>query len=262
MYFFKLNLKKYIMKRILILLFLIFISNFAYCYEFRPLISPEAFTQQESIKENYPKIDEVEQKIFNQTFNNDDVSKRLDRIELSLFKKKYIHRSLSQRLDNVLGYMAENEQFSGISTNELSMIEKRIFNRIYNKDDILTRITRLEKEKQASLHYNSFAAQNPLGTFNSNNYSTTNQNGGVKNFFKNMFNSFGTGIMTGYTPPVYDQYSYNPYRYYPQNPYYNNYNYGGLNPLATPAFQQQFISPDGFYNNNYSNFSGTKVNIL
>ena len=100
---------------------------------------------QEDASSDYPKINFAEKKLFGHTFAKEDITHRLSRLEKRLFKTDYPYMSLAERTDNISSQVGL-DQYAGISQNELAKMEQRIFMKIYPKDDVQMRITRLEKE--------------------------------------------------------------------------------------------------------------------
>src|SRR5574344_759912 len=242
-------------KKYLLIICLLFsfsgFSNSAFAYKvktFPPLRVPQQNyddnnNTQTSSDESYPRITEVEYMLFNKNFENENIYNRLSRIENKVFRRNFQNMALSARVDNILANIDEGAMY-GISSAQLSKLERKVLGRTYTNEDTDSRITRLEKEMlgamqggnlreryetvaTAAKHYNSYPelAQSQ-GVYSPSNYSTTYANNtgwtpyqpkGINRIFQNVLgavfgdtNSFGT--MTGFTPPVYDQYNqyYNP----------------------------------------------------
>lgn len=178
---------------------------------------------------SYPKINEVERSLYGQMFTTQDILIRLSRIEKSLFSTTYPNSTLAQRVDNIIMNFNQINQYPNISKAELSKIEAKVFGRNYAQNDTPVRIERLEQEllgavqngemesryetvKVAASNYNSQPAdfyQTPLAQ---------NSIGGNPRHWKGILGTlgsvfFGTGALTGFSPPL--------------DPFYNNTAYGG-----------------------------------
>lgn len=121
------------------------------------VIKPAQNIKPDSI-ENYPIIDEIEKKILNNTFLNDNVYSRLDRIELAIFNHKFsdpLNIRTERLRATVLGSQGFQETASTHNTPDLSLndeniksvlnkLEQETFKSTYELDSIESRITRLE----------------------------------------------------------------------------------------------------------------------
>lgn len=238
-------MRKYVMHFIL-LLSITAVSLPANAYKvktFKPLsIAPLAAPYSEpGINENYPKITQIEFNLFKKTYEKENIYNRLSRIEKRIFRRNFDSMPLATRVDNILANIDPGVMYN-ISTRELARLETKVLGRTYPNDDTDSRITRLEKEmlgamqggnlserfdtvKTAAKHYNSFPeivqSQNVYPQYNNispyytpkSSWSGSRVNRGVSGMLQNLlgviFGNFGSGSLTGFTPPIYDP--YNPY---------------------------------------------------
>lgn len=215
---------------------------------------------------NYPRVTQIEQSLFNRNYDGEDVYIRLARLERKLFKTTYQNADLNWRVENILANIDTSSMYN-ISSNELSSVEQRVLGRRYPKDKLENRLSRLETQmfgtiqggrlderyeliRKSAMNYNSIAsASTPYGGYYSQGYT----GGGIKNTLKNILGSMAGsampfGVMTGFTPPI----TSSPYCYDPYN-YGSNMN-SGLN--------QWYRSNTGYYNQNSSFGTGSGVTIL
>ena len=198
--------------------------------------------QNVGINENYPKITQLEINLFKKSYEKENIYSRLTRLENKVFKRNFSGMPLASRVENLLENIDSGIMY-GISSKELAKIETKVLGRTYTNDDTESRITRLEKEmigamqggnlkeryntvKTASKHYNSYPeiAQSQIVYPQSNVYAYNPYNGfypgtsmrygrpsGVGNILQSManrvFRGYGPGMLTGFTPPIYDPYS-------------------------------------------------------
>ncbi len=230
---------------------------------------------------SYPRITQVENIIFNNAYEGDDVYNRLNRIENRLFNRTNPNLSLSERLNNITQAVNPTAYSSNIPVNGLSNIESKLFNRIYSNDDPETRLIRIEKEMLGAMqqgeledrynvvakavkHYNAFPYQtaiNPMGTGSyspiqaivPNNIYTqpyyndaSTKSGKIKNILSGIF---GGGTVTGYSPPVYGT-----------NPYYNTSSNGMMNPYNQNNYWGQNGYPQSGYG--YNNYLKTNTGYI
>lgn len=243
---------------------------------------------------SYPKVSQVENILFKQSFDNEDIYYRLNRIEQKMFKKTNTNLSLAERLDYVISRI-DPAQMYNIPLDGLAKAEYKIFNRQYPNDDLETRIIRLEKEMlgamqsgnlderyevvaSAAKHYNAFpyTDQQPFGqqpyTYgntmaNGTSNAVPSSTGGVKGVFQNILGAMIGGTLTGYTPPMYNnpqnynssyyQNSNYPNSYYPSNNWSQN-----LIPQNSAGFNNYMQSNRGYYNSNRDYGSGSGVHVL
>lgn len=108
--------------------------------------------------ENYPVIDEIEKKILNKNFLNDNVYSRLDRLEIAIFNHKF-SEPLNVRTERlratVHGMKDLQEQKSSSTVPALSLndeniksiltrLEKETFKTSYEVEPVESRVARLE----------------------------------------------------------------------------------------------------------------------
>ncbi len=243
---------------------------------FQPLaINPLALPHSNpAINENYPKITQIEFNLFKRTYEKESIYNRLSRIENKIFRRNFSSLPLSSRVDNILANIDAGVMYN-ISSKELAKLERKVLGRTYDYDDTESRITRLEKEmlgamqggnlterfntvKTASKHYNSYPEivqsqtvypQYSTPYYPQGSWSGTRVNRGVGGIVSNIlgaiFGDFSPGTMTGFTPPIYDQYS--PYA-------------GFTNPGM--GQQNYYMGNHGGYYNNRNIGSGSTVRIL
>ena len=126
-----------------------------------------------SIKEDasvqYPVVDKIEQIVFNQNYQADDIYERLNRLEQKIFEKKNEATPLNERVDKLASIVLPKEiqpeptiankaQMTEIYNNgipnpnnqsipfQLSVLEQNMLNNTYNNDYIANRLARLEQE--------------------------------------------------------------------------------------------------------------------
>ncbi|MDD3436234.1 MAG: hypothetical protein PHC64_03670 [Candidatus Gastranaerophilales bacterium] len=215
---------------------------------------------------NYPKVSQIEQKLFGKTYSNQDIAMRLSRIERSLFSTTYAHSTNEQRIDNIISNFNQINTYPNISQNVLSRMESRIFNQKYPENGSQRRIERLEQQifgavQSGNLEARYRALQLAAKNYNRNPYnidpldmntSGYATNRGWKGLAGNLGNSLLGGTMTGFTPPI--------------NPFYGNGYTNGFNNYSN------FPSGSGMYRgyrtnygylDDFSNFgSTTGVTIL
>lgn len=235
--------------------------------------------------DSYPKITQIEGIIFNRTYSNEDIYSRLDRIESRIFRRTNPNASLSERVD----FISQNinpESMTNIPLDNLAKIEYKLFSRSYVNDDPETRVIRLEKEMlgamqqgeleeryevvaSAAKHYNAFPTEG-YGTTNpyrhqyqqpyQQPYIASNNVGGTKGILKNVMSALTGGALTGFTPPMTDQYGYcnSPYmnQSYPQNSWLQN-----IMPNNNSGYNNYMHGNNGYYNDtrNYCTGSGAHV---
>lgn len=109
---------------------------------------------QQDFSVQYPVIDEIEKKILNKVFSNEDITKRLDRLELAIFKKNF-KDSLSSRVDRLKTIVFGNQDNTDNSAQQmdsasvdtiLSHLEKQTFNTTYDNETEESRLDRLENQ--------------------------------------------------------------------------------------------------------------------
>ncbi len=237
--------------------------------------------------DNYPKVTQLEQLVFGQTYLGEDIVNRISRLESRVFNRVSQNMDLSQRVD-ILSAQISPASIYNIPENQLAAMEMKLFNRVYGNDDPETRVIRLEKEMlgavqqgdlkerfnvvaQAAKHYNAFPAQDYNYNGNSNALlpqylANANTGTGKGNIFKNILSMMAGGALTGFTPPISDPYGYcsSPYM---NTPYGLNRNTWGQQQNLFPGsngagFNNYNQSNTGYYNYNKNYGTGSGVNVL
>lgn len=223
---------------------------------------PDPFVSPNNI--NYPDINRIEQTLYGQTFQNQNISIRLTRIEKSLFSTTYPNSSSAQRIDNIISNFNQINKYPNISKNELTRLESRILNQTFAQNNPERRIERLEQQIFGAVQSGDYssryeALKMAAKTYNKNNiYSPNNfPQTGWKGIAANLGNSFAGGTMTGFTPPITPYYNTN------QNAYNNR-----ITPFASGYGMYKGYGVNrglnGFsYGDSFSNYgSGAGVTIL
>lgn len=92
---------------------------------------------------SYPKITQIENKLYSKSYQSEDIYMRLDRIENSVFHKSFSSDDLATRVDNI----CDKVQYSampGYLLNDISNLEKANFNKVFRQDSPDGRLERLE----------------------------------------------------------------------------------------------------------------------
>ncbi|MDD3237561.1 MAG: hypothetical protein PHV37_05630 [Candidatus Gastranaerophilales bacterium] len=230
---------------------------------------------------NYPKIDQIEKALFNTCYANEDIYQRLNRIEFKLYRRADTTSNLSERMDRITSQLDPSIMYN-IPTQKLSQIEIKLFGKTYQNEDTESRIIRMEKEMlgaiqdgnlkeryetvaTAAKHYNAFPYEG--NNINTNAYRNNNpyiQTSNKGSFLRNLLSIISPGVITGFTPQLYDDtYGYCSSPYLPQY-YGNNYNNSSANFWAggIPAgFSDYTQSNRGYrlYNRNTGTGSGVRI---
>lgn len=241
---------------------------------------------------SYPKITQIENSIFQRSYENEPIEIRLKRLEEKFLGKETPNISLSQRVENIENIIDEksvNEQ----SLKTLCELEKKFFKKEYKDENPRIRTQRLERmllgaNQQGDLNSriqtvkiasnstngsyyqpNNYGYENPnIQTPYSNYYqSAQNNQVGFKNTIKNLFNVFSGGAMTGYTPSINQGYNYpSLYSRVPNNysqPYWAGQNPYNYSQVSYPNNYQRFYGEDNgdemYYSDGqyYKNFKST-----
>ena len=197
-----------------------------------------------SSSESYPKITQLEYSIFKKSYEKQNIYSRLNRLEKKIFNTTYDGLPLANRVDNLMNNIDSGILY-GITSKDLAKLETKVLGRTYMNDDTESRITRMEKEmlgamqggnlkdrydtiKTASKHYNSYPeivqSQNVYTPFSSFGYDPYysgypystgryRRSPGVGSILNSMANRVMRtrhyapgGMLTGFTPPLYDNY--------------------------------------------------------
>lgn len=185
---------------------------------------PDQFTT--PVNTNYTDITKIEQTLFGQTYENQNISIRLSRIEKNLFSKTYQNSNPTQRIDNIISNYKQINTYPNISKNVLSKIERQVFNQSFDKSNPKLRIERLESQLLGAVQsgdldarYETIKLAAKAYNKNKGDFSDMDTNTGWKGLSSTFGNSmFGGGTMTGFTPPISPVYS----------GYNNGYGGGGL----------------------------------
>lgn len=264
--------------RYFLLLFAILIGLHGFCYTFTTYEHPEVIVNNYT---TYPKISQLENIIFQKTYENEDIEKRLERLEKKTCARSFTGADLAWRTDNIISHIDQSELYN-IPSKDLAFVEKKILGRSYKKDNLENRLTRLEQKmlgavqsgKPDERYQTILTASNHYTDFGNNTPSFGNtigltQGNGLKNTLQNIFGSmFNNGYMTGFTPPI-SSYDYNvPYGfspnygpYGPRMPYYSpyhNYNRG----YGNNGYHRSIRTNTGYYNSFGQTGSGCGINIL
>ena len=218
---------------------------------------------------SYPKISQMEQLVFSKTFEDEPIEIRLNRLESRLYRKDYSNMPLAQRVEAIENTLDE-KSVSKKERNTLANLEKKIFNKTYQNEDIQTRIKRLEKSGLGANQSGNLNSR--IETLKVASSSLENQSrelarvqqsyqdfqnpyrpqNGLKNAIRNIFGGANPGTLTGFSPPVNSMTypNYQPYSAYnnPYNGVWNNQPY--YNNAAQQGRGQNFYYPAP-NNNNY-----------
>ena len=82
---------------------------------------------------NYPMVTKIEQNIFNQTFEGEDIYQRLSRLERSLYKKSFDNEALSDRVDR-LSAQANISDFPAFLVTDIERLERQNLSRTYPEE--------------------------------------------------------------------------------------------------------------------------------
>ena len=92
---------------------------------------------------NYPMITKIEQNIFQQTFEGEDIYQRLSRLERSLYKKSFDNEALSDRVDR-LSAQANISDFPAFLIADIERLERQNLSRTYPEESPESRLERIE----------------------------------------------------------------------------------------------------------------------
>lgn len=92
---------------------------------------------------NYPMVTKIEQNIFNQTFEGEDIYQRLSRLERSLYKKSFDNEALSDRVDR-LSAQANISDFPAFLVTDIERLERQNLSRTYPEETPEARLERIE----------------------------------------------------------------------------------------------------------------------
>lgn len=92
---------------------------------------------------SYPKISQIENKLYSKSYAGEDIYRRLDRIENTIFHQNFSSNDLATRVDNISDKV-KYSAMPGYLLNDISALEKANFNKIFRNDSPDARLERLE----------------------------------------------------------------------------------------------------------------------
>lgn len=92
---------------------------------------------------SYPKITQMEKKLYHQSYESQDIYQRLARIETSLYRSVLSNKSLSERVDLISNQLHISSMPSHLLS-EIDHLEKMSFKKNYRGDSPDKRLERLE----------------------------------------------------------------------------------------------------------------------
>jgi hypothetical protein len=92
---------------------------------------------------SYPKITQMEKKLYNRSYDGTDIYGRLQRLEKTLYKQTYDDVDLSDRVDKIAGEL-KISPMPGYLINDIAALEKANFDKVFSKDTPDNRLDRLE----------------------------------------------------------------------------------------------------------------------
>lgn len=92
---------------------------------------------------NYPKITQIEKKMYNKSYENEDIYQRLNRLELSLHKVVSSDADLVTRVDNLSNEL-QISAMPGYLLKDIGVLEQANFEKIFKNDTPDNRLERLE----------------------------------------------------------------------------------------------------------------------
>lgn len=121
---------------------------------------------------SYPKISQIENKLYSKSYDSEDIYKRLDRLEATLFHKNFASNDLATRVDNV----ADKSQYSampGYLLTDIGTLEQNNFDKIFKNDNPDARLERLEYHLIGAVQDGNYKDRvYKLKSLNSENYAT------------------------------------------------------------------------------------------
>lgn len=107
------------------------------------LFSQFSYAEEEYGYNNYPMVTKIEQNIFHQTFEGEDIYQRLSRLERSLYKKSFDNEALSDRVDR-LSAQANISDFPAFLLADIERLERQNLSRTYPEEAPESRLERIE----------------------------------------------------------------------------------------------------------------------
>jgi len=95
------------------------------------------------INTSYPKITQIEKRLYSKSYENEDIYQRLKRLELTLHKTTSDNIDLATRVDN-LSDQLQISAMPGYLLNDISDLESSNFDKVFKKDTPDSRLERLE----------------------------------------------------------------------------------------------------------------------
>lgn len=92
---------------------------------------------------NYPKITQIEKKIYSQSYENEDIYQRLARLEKSLNKTVRPDEDLATRVENLTDEL-QISAMPGYLLKDIEILENSNFNKVFKADNPDNRLERLE----------------------------------------------------------------------------------------------------------------------
>jgi len=92
---------------------------------------------------NYPKITQIEKKLYTKSYENEDIYQRLNRLESSLHKIVSPDEDLATRVDNLSNEL-QISAMPGYLLKDIEFLENSNFDKIFKSDTPDNRIERLE----------------------------------------------------------------------------------------------------------------------
>ena len=179
--------------------------------------------------ENYLQITQIERSLFNRSYENEDIYSRLNRIEQRLFRSTNTSASLCDRLEAIMSNINPS-MLANIPIKELSLMERQILRRAYTNETPDKRIERLEQALFGTIQPGNLEARFQklqLAINSQQQYSASYSALGIpanrtpRNTLQNLLGGIGT--ITGFTPPVYDNFSTHPNDFHAGSYAYNNF---------------------------------------
>lgn len=270
------------MRYVSLIFMLVLLANSAWGYTLTTY-EPPALTSPSGYN-SYPKISQLESILFNKTYESEDIELRLRRLEKKTCSRIFAESDLSWRVDNIMSHVDQSKLYN-ISSKELAAIEKKVLGKCYARDNLDSRLSRLEQQMlgasqsgkpderyqtilAASNHYTNMSL--PSSSFDTTTITTIQPQGRVKGMLRNVFGAmFDGGYVTGCTPPI-APYGYNqPYGFTPMYGTYGTSFPNAFNSYAPDSatygnggMMRSIRTRSGYYNSHRASGSGCGIRIL
>ena len=204
-----------------------------------------------------PRLSLVEKNIYGKSYEHQEVNLRLNRLEKSMFNKTYPSLSNEERIENL--FVNYNQEVQGVIPQELSELEKNVFEKTYEKEDELSRVSRLEAQVLGAIQQGNINNRvnmlkdviassksqytSPYGTCYGGYMPQVNSNKGIKNTLSRLGDIFGKGCPTGISPQI---------------PPYDTYHFDMPDSGNSQAYRTNY----GYYYNNSRRGTGASIQIL